>query len=515
MCGIAVAIDWEGAEATVRRLINGLLHRGDVTDPLVIVNSQTAMCTRRLRIVDATNGAQPQASFDERFLVSLNGEIYNHAELRAELAALGVPFYTACDTEVVANVLRAWGHRGVARLSGMYAFVAIDTVTGEFLAARDPFGVKPLYAVQGPKGYLFCSEIGPLLDVTEDDDVLLVPPGYMLTRNFCGRHYELPAPTAATIASPQELDRLLSDAVARRLPAGLPVAALFSGGIDSTLVLHYARRHRPDVPGYIAAGRHAPDRAYARRYADATGLDLREVPVEAQSAETLALLATIVGNVESFEPAVIRPSLYTYLIAQRMHEDGFRVALCGEGADEIFAGYTILEDVYNQANGAGRFVQDQCLSMMHRASLQRVDRCSMRFQLEIREPFLDLTLVNYASGLDGHSLIGRGGDGATGKAPLRALYNLYPRELPSAIRDRRKMPFDEGAGTDVDGSGWSGLFDEAISDADFRDGQRAFADFSVRTKEELFYIRALASKMDISRIPHLRERLRLDVPLAA
>src|SRR5262249_48859675 len=95
MCGIAVAIDWDGAEATVSRLIKGLLHRGDVTDPIIAIGNRTAMCTRRLRIVDPVNGAQPQASFDERFLVSLNGEIYNHAELRMELAALGVPFHTA------------------------------------------------------------------------------------------------------------------------------------------------------------------------------------------------------------------------------------------------------------------------------------------------------------------------------------------------------------------------------------------------------------------------------------
>ena len=163
----------------------------------------------------------------------------------------------------------------------MYAFVAVDTATGEFLAARDPFGVKPLYLIQSPKGFLFCSEIRPLLDATEGDDVLLLPPGYMLTRNFCGRHYNLPAATALSAASPRELDRILSEAVRIRVPPDLPVAALFSGGIDSTLVMHYARQFRPAMPGYIAVGSNAPDRIYARRYADETGLDLREVAVDA------------------------------------------------------------------------------------------------------------------------------------------------------------------------------------------------------------------------------------------
>jgi asparagine synthase (glutamine-hydrolysing) len=189
MCGIAVAIDWDGAEAAVRHLITGLLHRGDVTDPLVMVGNDVAMCTRRLRIVDPAHGVQPQASFDERYLVSFNGEIYNHVDLRLELEALGVRFRTECDTEVVANVLRVWGSGGIKRMAGMYAFVAFDTAAGEFLAARDPFGVKPLYLIQSTRGFLFCSEIRPLLDATEDDDVLLLSPGFILTRNFCGRHY--------------------------------------------------------------------------------------------------------------------------------------------------------------------------------------------------------------------------------------------------------------------------------------------------------------------------------------
>lgn len=515
MCGIAVAIDWDGAVAAVQRLIEGMLHRGDVTDPLVAVGDDIAMCTRRLRIVDAARGVQPQPCFDERVLVCFNGEIYNHVDLRHELQKLGVRFRTDCDTEVVANVLRAWGPDAITRLDGMYAFVAIDTATGDFLAARDPFGVKPLYLIRSRDSFLFCSEIRPLLDASEGDDVLLLPPGHILTRNSCGRYYKPPSPKVLGATSPQELDRILSDAVRIRIPPNLPVAALFSGGIDSTLVTHYARRLRPATPGYIAIGGNAPDHIYAKRYADETALDLREVTVEAQGAGMLSLIETVVDVVEAFEPAIIRPSLCTYLVSQRIHQDGFRVALCGEGADELFAGYEPLEYAFMQTNDVGRYVQRQCLSMMHRANLQRVDRCSMRFQLEIREPFLDRSLVGYASGLDKSALLEQSGDAALGKAPLRALYDLYPAELPTFIRDRQKMPFHEGAGAAVEESGWLDLFEAALSDADLRDGQREFADFNIATKEELFYLRTLAARMDVKRIPHLRGRLRLDMPLAA
>lgn len=362
--------------------------------------------------------------------------------------------------------------------------------------------------------FCFARRIRPLLEATEAD-VLLLPPGHMLAHDFCERHYTLPASTVSRAAAPQELDRILSEAVRIRVPPNLPVAALFSGGIDSTLVTHYARRFYPGIPGYIAVGHNAPDYIYAKRYADETGFDLREVSVEAHCARTLSLIGTVVDAVEAFEPAVIRPSLHTYLVSQRIHQDGFRVALCGEGADELFAGYSPLEYAFTQPNGLGRHVQRQCLSMMHRANLQRVDRCSMQFQLEIREPFLDQSVVGYATELDKSALVKQTGDAPVGKAPLRALYDLYPSELPTFIRDRQKILFHEGARGDVEGSGWLDLFEAALSDADFHDGQREFADFGIATKEELYYIRILAAEMDVKRIPHLRDRLRLDMPRVA
>jgi len=185
------------------------------------------------------------------------------------------------------------------------------------------------------------------------------------------------------------------------------------------------------------------------------------------SAKTLSLIETVVDAVESFEPAVIRPSLQTYLVSQRIHQDRFRVALCGEGADELFAGYPPLGYAFSETSGVGRHMQKQCLSMMHRANLQRIDRCSMQFALEIREPFLDLSVVGYASGLDESVFVNQTAEAPVGKAQLRALYDLYPSVLPTLIRDRQKLPFHGGAGGDVEGSGWLALFEDALSDSEF------------------------------------------------
>ncbi len=139
----------------------------------------------------------------------------------------------------------------------------------------------------------------------------------------------------------------------------------------------------------------------------------------------------------------------------------------------------------------------------------------MQFQLEIREPFLDQSVVDYASALDVSDLVRQTGNTPAGKAPLRALFDLYPSELPAFIRDRKKLAFHEGAGGDVAGTGWLDLFDEALSDAEFRDGQREFSEFEIVSKEELYYLQILAAKMDVKRVPHMRDRLQLDMPLAA
>lgn len=518
MCGIAVAIDWPDSETAVRRLVDRILHRGDVTDPVLAPRKNTAMCTRRLRIVDAEHAVQPQISADGRIAVSFNGEIYNHLSLRRELEAAGVAFKTGSDTEVLANALQVWGPSALTRLNGMYAFVAVDTATGDFLAARDPFGVKPLYVIESGPGVLICSEMRPLLDTVDRGEVMLLPPGYLLARGACQR-YLSPIVTAPSIVSEMgnaaALDRLLSEAVRCRIPPDLPVATMFSGGIDSTLVAHYTRRFRPKAPGYFVGDTTAPDYRYASEYAERTGFDLRTIAFEADSDETFAAIDDVIRVTESFEPNLVRGAVCSLAVAEKMHADGFRVAFCGEGADELFCGYAPLEIAFQDDAEFGRAMRGECLDLMHRVSLQRVDRCSMRYQVETREPFLDPSVANYALNLDGAALVSDIGGKAVGKRILRDIYDLYPDELPAAIRDRTKVPFGEGAGLDAtpETSNWKMRFNEAISDRDLAEGRVEFAEYGIQTKEELFYIRKLAQTLDIRRVPHLRGRPSISFPV--
>ncbi len=512
MCGIAVAIGLEDASSVVARLIGGLEHRGDISDPVASPAARIAMATRRLRIVDGAQGVQPQLSFDGRIAVAMNGEIYNHQDLRAELEALGARFGTDSDTEVLACALSIWGGKALRRLNGMFAFVAVDTGSGAFIAARDPLGVKPLYVIQQGDGFVFCSEMTPLLDVIEAGEVMLLPPGHVLSPKYC-------APYKSAISDPQPmskpadaraLDAVLAAAVARRIPPDLPCALMFSGGIDSTLVAHYVRQAGRKAPGYFLGDAAAPDFPYAQAYADASGLDLRIVSFDDPAAIDVQIADTV-RLCESFEPAVVRDSYCTALISRRIHQDGYRVALCGEGADELFAGYRPLEFGFAAGEAYGAALRDQCLGGMHRSNLQRLDRASMRWAVEAREPFLDPDVVNHALALEAPALVAPTG---VGKAPLRALFDLYPDELPACIRDRAKQPLNEGTGLDLSqtDSPWMRRADTALNDRDFADGQRRFAAVDLRTKEELLYLQTLAERIDVERAPHLKSRLRLDAP---
>jgi asparagine synthase (glutamine-hydrolysing) len=239
------------------------------------------------------------------------------------------------------------------------------------------------------------------------------------------------------------------------------------------------------------------------------------VPFDADSDETFARIGEAVGVAESFEPNLVRGAVCSLAVSETIHNDGIRVALCGEGADELFCGYPPLEIAFQDNRDFGQKMRGECLALMHRVSLQRVDRCSMRHQVETREPFLDPTVANFALNLDGAALVREVGGMAVGKHILRDIYNLYPNELPTAIRDRTKVPFGEGAGLDAtpDASSWKMRFNEAISDRELLEGRIEFEPFRIQTKEELFYIRTLAQSFDVNRVPHMRDRATISFPV--
>jgi asparagine synthase (glutamine-hydrolysing) len=510
MCGIAAAIGFNDAKEVATRIVSGLGHRGDFSDPVTPIGKNCALATRRLRILDWKRAGQPQVSFDGKVAVTMNGEIYNYVELRERMSKKGVRFKTDCDTEVVANALALWGASAVQEFNGMFSFVALSE-TGQYWAARDHFGIKPLYFMKVRGGVAFSSEIKPLLSAFPDKKACVeeLSPATILHNgrpSLFKPRTSVPAASRNLTANTKQLDRLLHEAVERRLPRDLRCAILFGGGIDSTLILHYAHRLNNNVVPYFIGSALGSDYDHACRFANDRGMNLKKVPVSSQRA--LRVLEKIVCAVETFEPNVIRNAVFSYFLAEAVHKDRIRVTLCGEGADELFCGYPEMGATLakTRSEAAVRATRRRFLSDLHRTQLLRVDRCSMQHQVETREPFLDRDVVAFSNNLPLKQLVS--GPGASeNKLILRNIYSLHPN-LPAEIARRKKVVFVEGVGMG-DNSPSGPFFDHAcqeITDSEFRDLRRRFRRFGLKTKEEALYLDYLSRWLDVGRVPFLKNR---------
>ncbi len=504
MCGIAAIVNREDAENTLKELLAGVHHRGDFSDSPINIDPRNSFGTRRLRILDWKNAEQPQWSFDKQWLLVFNGEIYNYKQLRDQMVSEGITFKTEGDTEVLANGLAFFGEAFFSQINGMFAFVAYNTLTKESLCGRDPLGIKPLYYVHCAEGIMFCSEITPLLKVTTKEEVISLPPNSLMRQGAVkelNRNIKQPQ-TSSIKENASVLHDLIEEAVKARLPdPSMPLAVMFGGGIDSTLILHFARKYRPDTKAYFVGNSSGKDFRYAMEYAEKTELDLQIVPFD--SERVLEIIEIVVQTVETFEPTIVRNAVFSYLLAEQIHNDGIRVALCGEGADELFWGYPEMRLSKNIPETAGEFLKD-----LHRTQLQRVDRCSMKHTLETRVPFLDPKIVDFARNTLADQKIGFYDNSISEKIVLREVYKYIPN-LPESIRKRDKVVLVDGAGMS-DNDRFSGPFyefaQESLSQRQFQAGLKKYKAFNPETEEDVFYLQLLHKKIDIHRIPELKDR---------
>jgi asparagine synthase (glutamine-hydrolysing) len=325
---------------------------------------------RRLSIIDLSTGDQPLGNEDGTIQVVFNGEIYNFAELRAELTALGHQFRTSSDTEVIAHGYEAWGERCVERFRGMFAFALWDARAGRLLLARDRLGVKPLYyADVAGKGVVFGSEIKSLLqdpevsrewraDAIDQYLTLLyvpapdtiyrgihkVPPAHVLVADRTGvrisRYWELQFTGDGEVRREdeylEELDHLLAEAVRLRLVSDVPLGAFLSGGIDSSTVVAYMRETSASRPVTISVGFDHQDYdevRHAETVARHLGCEFHPLVVTPHVEELLPKLAWHFD-----EPFADSSAVPTYYVSQAARQL-VTVALSGDGGDELWAGY--------------------------------------------------------------------------------------------------------------------------------------------------------------------------------
>jgi asparagine synthase (glutamine-hydrolysing) len=481
MCGIAGAYQGN-SHRTVKKMVMQLKHRGPDGDGIMPVEDATLGHTR-LAIVDVDGGHQPLQNGEA--WIAFNGEIYNFMDLRS-MHLNGQLFSTRTDTETVLRLYQRFGPQCVEMLNGMFAFAI--SWQGELFLARDPLGIKPLYYGKKDGGLHFASEVKALSLVT--DDIREFPAGHWFhSKRGWQQYYTLEDTLQDDLPDVQsEQDALqairgsLQDAVRKRLMSDVPLGVSLSGGLDSSIISMISSQDTPGLHSFVVGVEGGEDLEAARLMADELGTQHHEYIYTEQ--DMLDVLPEVVYYLESFDPALVRSAIPNYMLA-RMASEYVKVMLTGEGADELYAGYSYL-DRYDKADD----LQEELVNItesLHNTNLQRGDRMSMAHGLEARVPFLDVDSVSMALSIPPEWKLQK--DGRPAKNLLRRAYEGL---LPDEIVNRPKMKFSKGAGSsDI----LAERAEQKVSNDEFRSERKRLKndwDYNLQNKEALLYYRMLS-----------------------
>jgi asparagine synthase (glutamine-hydrolysing) len=454
MCGIFVILDHgrpqPEARAVALKQSRIQRHRGpDWTG--VFVDDRVAMAHERLAVVDPFSGEQPLVSHDGTLVLAVNGEIYDHQEHRSSLS---YPFQTGSDCEVILPLYRKHGRDLVHHLRGMFGFVLYDAKTGEWLIARDPMGIIPLYVGFNDDGVLHvASEMKSLLGVCTT--VRPFPPGSSQTNTDDGpvRWYQREWMTGDLPTAPGDPDALreaLSDSVRSHLMCDVPYGVLLSGGLDSSVVSALAAKFAatriedgespawfPRLHSFSIGLNGSPDLAAAKIVADSLGTEHHgfEFTVE----QGLDALREVIWHLETFDVTTIRASTPMYLMARRIKAMGIKMVLSGEGADEIFGGYLY----FHKAPDPRAFHEENVrkLGDLHLYDCLRANKSMSAWGVEARVPFLDTRFLDHAMSIDPAAKMC--GGGVIEKKLLRQAFEGW---IPEEVLWRQKEQFSDGVG---------------------------------------------------------------------
>lgn len=485
MCGIAGIFRIKSHTPELRqkvlKMAKRIRHRGP--DWSGIFESPTAIIAHeRLSIVDPESGGQPLFSPDGRQVLAVNGEIYNHRELRARYA--GYPFSTGSDCEVILPLYREKGVEFLEDLSGIFAFALYDSATDDFLIARDPIGVIPLYIGYDSDGKVYvASELKALEGFCERYEPF--PPGHYYLgsegklRRWYRRDWEnfdslTPASPSEGAEAPAKLRAALEDAVRRQLMSDVPYGVLLSGGLDSSVISAIARKFAPRriendgntdawwprLHSFAVGLKGAPDLAKAREVAEHIGTVHHEINYTIQ--EGLDAIRDVIYYIETYDVTTVRASTPMYLLARVIKSMGIKMVLSGEGADEIFGGYLY----FHKAPSPREFHEETVrkLSKLHLYDCLRANKSLSAWGVEGRVPFLDKEFLDVAMTLDPALKMCPGAE-----IEKRILREAFADMLPASVAWRQKEQFSDGVGYS-----WIDSLKE-IAEASVTDGQMARA----------------------------------------
>ncbi len=501
MCGFVGSFEIKTSTEALREqmlaMAKKLRHRGPDWSG-IYTGDHAMLAHERLAIVDPLSGNQPLFSSDGTVVLAVNGEIYNHREIRARYAE-SYSFKTQSDCEVILALYQDKGADFLEDLNGIFAFALYDTKRDTYLVARDHIGIIPLYQGWDDAGrYYVASELKALEGICTE--IREFPPGSLL-RSETGKvetwyrrdwmEYEAVADAPCDIPA---LRASLEAAVKRQLMSDVPYGVLLSGGLDSSIIAAVtakfaARRIEsgdqqeawwPRLHSFAIGLEGSPDLSAAQKAADHIGTVHHEIHFTVQ--EGLDAIRDVIYHLETYDVTTVRASTPMYLLSRAIKSMGIKMVLSGEGSDELFGGYLY----FHKAPDAKQLHEETVrkLGKLHLYDCLRANKSLAAWGVEGRVPFLDKEFIDTAMRINpAEKLSGRSGGGRMEKWVLREAFKDL---LPDEITWRQKEQFSDGVGYS-----WIDSLKERcsalISDEQFSRAADRFPVNTPMSKEQYYY----------------------------
>eukprot|EP01054_Gregarina_sp_Poly1_P000900 Gregarina_sp_Poly_1__899@NODE_1215_length_4764_cov_206_758569_g829_i0_p1_GENE_NODE_1215_length_4764_cov_206_758569_g829_i0NODE_1215_length_4764_cov_206_758569_g829_i0_p1_ORF_typecomplete_len584_score82_44Asn_synthase/PF00733_21/8_3e03Asn_synthase/PF00733_21/4_2e81GATase_7/PF13537_6/1_2e34GATase_6/PF13522_6/2_1e19GATase_6/PF13522_6/3_7e03DUF3700/PF12481_8/7_4e15DUF3700/PF12481_8/7_7e03NAD_synthase/PF02540_17/1e03NAD_synthase/PF02540_17/0_00012QueC/PF06508_13/0_0013CxC7/PF18866_1/0_31_NODE_1215_le len=524
MCGIAGIFEIKCQTPALRqlalRMANKLRHRGPDWSG-IHVGSSAILVHERLAIVDPASGAQPLHSVDGKQILVVNGEIYNHREIRNRFRGQ-YQFATGSDCEVILALYKEKGVNFLEELNGIFAFGLYDAEADDFLIARDPIGVIPLYMGRDNEGHIYiASELKALEECCSQYEPF--PPGHYFSgaegnmRRWYSRSWaicDLLNGVSNRYPAPKDIKNVknaLEAAVQRQLMCDVPYGVLLSGGLDSSIICAIAKKYSlkrvetdnekeawwPQLHSFAVGIKGSPDLIKAREAAEHIGTVHHEITITVQQG--LDALRDVIYFIETYDVTTVRASTPMFLLARVIKSMGIKMVLSGEGADEAFGGYLY----FHKAPTAQAF-HEECvrkISKLHLYDCLRANKSLAAWGVEGRVPFLDKEFLDVAMNLAPSVKMCPGEE-----MEKRILRIAFSDMLPNSIAWRQKEQFSDGVGYDwIDAL--KATASAAVTDDEMGNAGSRFPINPPHSKEEYYYRTIFeehfASKSAASSVPSI------------
>ncbi|MBN2651048.1 MAG: asparagine synthase B [Spirochaetales bacterium] len=496
MCGITGILDCQETSESLRSKIlmmsKKLRHRGPDWSG-IYQDEKCVIAHERLSIVDVETGAQPLYDKKNGNVLAVNGEIYNHVELRKSLKSEHL-WQTRSDCEVLLYLYDEFGPDFVKMINGIFAFALYEPSTGKYLIARDHIGIIPLYIGWDEFGqFYFASEMKALVDYCTKIEEF--PPGhYYLGDSKSFEKYYAPewqTRLPSRKIDPVELRLGLEASVKRQLMSDVPYGILISGGLDSSIIAAIAAKYAdkrvesgdteqawwPRLHSFSIGLEGSPDLAAAKKVADALGTVHHSITYTIQ--EGFDAIPDVIYHLETYDVTTIRAATPMFLMARKIKSMGIKMILSGEGADEAFGGYLYFHKAPNKQELHAETVRK--LGMLNKYDCLRANKSTSAWGLETRVPFLDKEFLDLAMSFDPQQKMCV--DGRMEKHILREAFTGY---IPDEVLWRQKEQFSDGVGY-----GWIDYLKEftekEITDQMMENASKRFHVNVPMSKEEYYY----------------------------